>query len=185
MTSVIASHQRDIIKKPQQDQTPSSSLTTVGGYTLPHLLDGTAAAERYKLPMNRNVYHHQCVRLNDATENIEAKKEEIRLAFHKSFEIYEKVFQCLNSDEAFYIAPVHKLRHPLIFYFGHTATFYINKLAVAGLTTRINPKFEEMFAIGVDEMSWDDLNDPTTFGPLWRKSARTALLFGIVSTNSS
>ena len=51
------------------------------------------------------------------------------------------------------------LRHPLIFYLGHTATFYINKLIVAKITNqRINPRFESMFAVGVDEMSWDDLN---------------------------
>ncbi len=27
------------------------------------------------------------------------------------------------------------------------------------INERINPKFESLFAIGVDEMSWDDLND--------------------------
>ena len=42
----------------------------------------------------------------------------------------------------------------------HTATFFINKLLLAGvIEQRINPLFESMFAIGVDEMSWDDLND--------------------------
>lgn len=52
------------------------------------------------------------------------------------------------------------LRHPLIFYIGHTATFFINKLILAGvLNERLNPKFESMFAVGVDEMSWDDLNE--------------------------
>tara|TARA_B100000519_G_C14186590_1_gene411038 strand:+ start:167 stop:433 length:267 start_codon:yes stop_codon:yes gene_type:complete len=52
------------------------------------------------------------------------------------------------------------LRHPLIFYFGHTATFFINKLVLSkAINERINPKFESLFAIGVDEMSWDDLND--------------------------
>ena len=59
---------------------------------------------------------------------------------------------------AFYLRP-EPLRHPLIFYLGHTATFYINKLIVAKITNqRINPRFESMFAVGVDEMSWDDLN---------------------------
>ena len=27
------------------------------------------------------------------------------------------------------------------------------------ITERINPQYESLFAIGVDEMSWDDLND--------------------------
>jgi hypothetical protein len=52
-----------------------------------------------------------------------------------------------------------KLRHPLIFYFGHTAVFFINKLRLAGvLSQRINASLESMLAIGVDEMAWDDLN---------------------------
>ena len=79
--------------------------------------------------------------------------------FHGTFDCYEKLFETLSCDEAYYEKPI-PLRHPLIFYFGHTATFFINKLVLAGvLTERINPKFESMFAVGVDEMSWDDLND--------------------------
>jgi 5-histidylcysteine sulfoxide synthase/putative 4-mercaptohistidine N1-methyltranferase len=52
------------------------------------------------------------------------------------------------------------LRHPIIFYYGHTSVFFVNKLVLAGLLPEhINPKFESIFAIGVDEMSWDDLNE--------------------------
>ncbi len=59
---------------------------------------------------------------------------------------------------------------------GHTACLYMNKLHVAGLVDRINPEYESLFAVGVDEvcmrshagvavykgpwpaqMSWDDL----------------------------
>ncbi|MDD2932853.1 MAG: 5-histidylcysteine sulfoxide synthase [Methylotenera sp.] len=87
-----------------------------------------------------------------------AKREEIRAYFHATFDCYESLFETLANDEAYYIKPI-SLRHPLIFYYGHTATFFINKLTLAGLVEqRINPKFESMFAIGVDEMSWDDLN---------------------------
>ena len=65
----------------------------------------------------------------------------------------------LASDEAYFVRP-NPLRHPLIFYFGHTATFFVNKLLLVGLVTeRINPRFESMFAVGVDEMSWDDLSE--------------------------
>ncbi|MFA5463080.1 MAG: 5-histidylcysteine sulfoxide synthase, partial [Dysgonamonadaceae bacterium] len=40
-----------------------------------------------------------------------------------------------------------------------TAVFFINKLFLAKLIdARINPEFESTFAIGVDEMSWDDLD---------------------------
>lgn len=87
------------------------------------------------------------------------KREEIRRYFHSTFDRYELLFETLTQDEAYFERPI-TLRHPLIFYFGHTATFFINKLLIAGLIKeRINPGFEAMFAIGVDEMSWDDLND--------------------------
>jgi 5-histidylcysteine sulfoxide synthase/putative 4-mercaptohistidine N1-methyltranferase len=79
--------------------------------------------------------------------------------FHATFDRYDKLFETLSSDEAYFIKPI-TLRHPLIFYLGHTATFFVNKLTLAGLVeSRINPKFESIFAIGVDEMSWDDLNE--------------------------
>lgn len=79
--------------------------------------------------------------------------------FNQTFERYESLFETLRSDEGFYPKSI-PLRHPLIFYYGHTATFFVNKLLLAGLLTqRINPQFESMFAVGVDEMSWDDLND--------------------------
>lgn len=89
----------------------------------------------------------------------EALRQQILDYFLATFDRYEQLFEVLRDDEAYYIKPI-ALRHPLIFYFGHTATFFINKLVLAGLLeTRINPQFESMFAIGVDEMSWDDLND--------------------------
>ena len=89
----------------------------------------------------------------------EQKRAEILAYFHATFDIDEKLYDTLRSDEAFYLR-ADRLRHPLIFYFGHTATFYVNKLTVAQvIDSRINPRFEAMFAVGVDEMSWDDLND--------------------------
>ena len=92
-------------------------------------------------------------------DSVEEKREEIRTYFHKTFSIYEELHSILKDDEAFYIRP-EPLRHPHIFYFGHTATFYVNKLVLAKiLDRRINPSYESMFAIGVDEMSWDDLDD--------------------------
>lgn len=90
--------------------------------------------------------------------DVNAKREEIRSYFHTTLDCYEQLFETLRNDEAYYIKPI-TLRHPLIFYLGHTATFFINKLILAGLITeRINPKMESMFAVGVDEMSWDDLD---------------------------
>lgn len=83
----------------------------------------------------------------------------LRDYFVTTFDCYESLFECLANDQAYYIKPI-TLRHPLIFYFGHTATFFVNKLLLTRMISeRINQRFESMFAVGVDEMSWDDLND--------------------------
>ena len=89
----------------------------------------------------------------------EEKRQEILEYFHKSFDLYESLFECLANDDA-YTRRANPLRHPLIFYYGHTAVFFINKLNVAKLIDeRIDPSLESSLAIGVDEMSWDDLNE--------------------------
>ncbi len=113
-----------------------------------------------------------------AGDNSEQKRAEILHYFHATFDRYEQLFEVLTCDEAYYHKPI-SLRHPLIFYLGHTATFFINKLLLAGvIEQRINPLFESMFAIGVDEMSWDDLNNARYDWPAveavkaYRRSAR-------------
>ncbi len=88
----------------------------------------------------------------------EIKRAEILEYFHRTFDLDEKLYETLKEEATFYLR-ADRLRHPLIFYFGHTATFFINKLTIArAIDTRINPRFESMFAVGVDEMSWDDLD---------------------------
>ncbi|MCJ7766333.1 MAG: 5-histidylcysteine sulfoxide synthase, partial [Thiovulaceae bacterium] len=90
--------------------------------------------------------------------NVEKKREEIRVYFHKSYDLFEDLFTVLKDDSVFYEQP-EATRHPLIFYFGHTATFYVNKFLVAKMIDdRLTPEFESMFAIGVDEMNWDDMD---------------------------
>ncbi len=85
-----------------------------------------------------------------------ATKEEIRNYFLNGYEFFESIFDVLKP-EAFYIQS-EPTRHPMIFYYGHTAVFFINKLYLSGLIKeRINPEFESIFAIGVDEMAWDDI----------------------------
>lgn len=94
-----------------------------------------------------------------AGNDVEATRAEIRRYFHATCDRYESLFEVLSSDEAYYKKSI-SLRHPLIFYLGHTATFFINKFLLAGLIDqRIDPHLESMFAVGVDEMSWDDLNE--------------------------
>ncbi|QWV97432.1 5-histidylcysteine sulfoxide synthase [Geomonas nitrogeniifigens] len=89
----------------------------------------------------------------------EQKRAEILEYFNATFTIDELLYDTLKDDGAFYLR-ADRLRHPLIFYFGHTASFFVNKLVIARLIEkRINPRLEAMFAVGVDEMSWDDLDE--------------------------
>lgn len=61
--------------------------------------------------------------LNLSQGSVEQKRQEIKAYFTDSFDTYESLFTCLASDDA-YFQRAEKLRHPLIFYFGHTATFF-------------------------------------------------------------
>jgi 5-histidylcysteine sulfoxide synthase/putative 4-mercaptohistidine N1-methyltranferase len=89
----------------------------------------------------------------------EKKREEIREYFHKTYTLFERIFDVLVADDVFY-RKSEPTRHPMIFYFGHSATFFINKLILGKvISERVNPDFESMFAIGVDEMNWDDLTE--------------------------
>ena len=117
----------------------------------------------------------------------EAKREEIRRYFHNTCDVYESLFDHLVSDEAFYNRP-EPLRHPHIFYFGHTAVFYVNKLVLAKvIEERIDPALESIFAVGVDEMSWDDLNEEHYDWPSVEKTRRyresvRKMVDGLIST---
>lgn len=92
-------------------------------------------------------------------ENETLKRQALKHYFNQTWARYESLFELIKHDHAYYLK-AEPLRHPLIFYFGHTATFYINKLKLGKyLEERVNDHFESMFAIGVDEMSWDDLNE--------------------------
>jgi len=109
--------------------------------------------------------HHHATLADFHTRNMlldSGSPAEMRLRlltyFEKTTELFEALFDTFASDDTFYVQP-EPLRHPHIFYFGHTSTFYINKLNVAKLIDfRLDPELESIFAIGVDEMSWDDLN---------------------------
>lgn len=91
--------------------------------------------------------------------SVEEQRAVMRDYFETSFDQYTRLFDCLTSDAAFYEKPI-SLRHPLIFYFGHTATFFVNKMLLARLIeNRLDERLESIFAVGVDEMSWDDLDE--------------------------
>ncbi len=92
--------------------------------------------------------------------NASGGRQALRAYFENTWRLTETLFSALVSDEAYFERPYHKTRHPLIFYYVHPVSFYINKLLVAGLIDEpVNKHFEALFETGVDEMSWDDLHD--------------------------
>ncbi|PLY05175.1 MAG: methyltransferase [Arcobacter sp.] len=108
--------------------------------------------------------------INLTTGTVEEKRQEIREYFLQTYELDERLFDLLKEKKFIYEQP-NSLRHPLIFYFGHTATFFMNKLAVSNIVKqRINKTYESTFAIGVDEMSWDDLNDENYVWPTYEET---------------
>jgi 5-histidylcysteine sulfoxide synthase/putative 4-mercaptohistidine N1-methyltranferase len=89
--------------------------------------------------------------------------------FDNSWTLYETLFAGLNGEEYLYRPPPHGLRHPQIFYYGHTACLYINKLRVSGVLNKpCNAYFESIFEVGVDEMLWDDMEKNEMLWPTAR-----------------
>ncbi len=118
---------------------------------------------------------------------LQKKRKEIKDYFQHCYKRYESLFT-LVCDEAAYYQKADVLRHPIIFYYGHTATFFINKLKLAKIIDeRIDPKLESLFAVGVDEMSWDDLNEkhydwPTLAETQGYRDAVYALVSNLIDT---
>lgn len=82
--------------------------------------------------------------------NGKTTKKALQDYFDNTWTITEALLGCLQGEEAFHVPPYHDLRHPMIFYYGHPAALYINKLRVAGLLTEpINPYFEVVFETGM------------------------------------
>lgn len=79
--------------------------------------------------------------------------------FNNSWTLTEQLFQSIKTHDAFIRSPYHGLRHPMMFYYGHPAVLYVNKLRIAGLlNTPLNTYLEKVLETGVDEMSWDDMS---------------------------
>ncbi len=105
-------------------------------------------------------------------ENPEIKRREIKAYFQQCYKRYESLFDII-ADEKAYFQKADPLRHPIIFYYGHTATFFINKLKLAKIIDdRIDPKLESIFAVGVDEMSWDEWRKCKYFARLGRNTGQ-------------
>ncbi len=78
--------------------------------------------------------------------------------FHNAWQLEEVLMKTLIEDKTFYTNP-DPLRNFLIFYLGHCAVFYINKLISVGLlAARINPDYEILFEVGVDPETPEELH---------------------------
>ena len=79
--------------------------------------------------------------------------------FENTYDFDENLFLCLKDPNSLFLSP-NRLRLPLIFYYCHTAVVLVNKLFIAGfLEERVNFEYETLFETGVDEMSWDDVDN--------------------------
>jgi 5-histidylcysteine sulfoxide synthase/putative 4-mercaptohistidine N1-methyltranferase len=92
-------------------------------------------------------------------------KEEIKEYFINSYTIYEELFASINSAKHFLINP-DPLRRPMIFYLGHTASLYVNKIKMINLSSPVNEFYERLFATGVDPIYKEEL-DHENYHPHW------------------
>jgi 5-histidylcysteine sulfoxide synthase len=77
-------------------------------------------------------------------------RQELLNYFENAWQLEDILFKSLTSDDTFYLNP-DPLRNRLIFYLGHSAVFYINKLIqVQLLPAGLNAEYENLFEIGVD-----------------------------------
>ena len=82
--------------------------------------------------------------------------------FENAWQLEDTLMKTLVGSDTFYIKP-DPWRNPLIFYLGHSAVFYINKLIRVGLLEkRLNPDYEIIFEVGVDPEIPEELNQAIT-----------------------
>ena len=86
-------------------------------------------------------------------------KSQIKAYFENTYDFDENLFLSIKDPSSIYQSP-NRLRLPIVFYYGHTAAVFVNKLFIAGfIKERVNIEFEKIFETGVDEMSWDDTDN--------------------------
>ena len=77
--------------------------------------------------------------------------------YNRAWALEDQLWQSLVGEAPFYLNP-DPLRNLLIFYLGHTAVFYINKLMRVGLVQApLHAAYEDLFAVGVDPEKPDDI----------------------------
>jgi 5-histidylcysteine sulfoxide synthase len=131
-----------------------------------------------------------CVPKLGAYTSIDELRSTILNYFNNAWNLDDGLMQSIVGRDSFYLNP-DPLRNCLIFYLGHTAVFYINKLMQVGLIeTRIEPKYEILFELGVDPatptelsaalqgITWPELEDVWQY----RSKARTVITTVIENT---
>lgn len=99
------------------------------------------------------INNHKNLTLNNC------KKQDIISYFNSAWDAENLLFESIKDNQTFYLNP-DSLRNPLIFYLGHSAVFYINKLLIVGLlNTGINPDYEKLYEMGVDPDTPDQLQE--------------------------
>ncbi|MFB2838051.1 5-histidylcysteine sulfoxide synthase [Floridanema evergladense] len=89
-------------------------------------------------------------------------KEAIFHYFQNAWELEDVLMNTIVCSETFYLKP-DSLRNPLIFYLGHSAAFYINKLIMVNLLEkRLNPDYELILGVGVDPQTSGQLKAETS-----------------------
>ncbi len=98
-----------------------------------------------------------------------------RAALHayldQCWSLTEWLFSGIATDAAYYEAP-DPLRRPLIFYLGHSAAFYVNKLRLAGFqdaAAGLDERLDVLFERGVDPAEASELESDQA----WPTVART------------
>ena len=76
--------------------------------------------------------------------------------FDNTWTLTELLFTAVRDEASLFLPPYHQLRHPLIFYYGHVAALYINKLRLAEVIDEpINIDYEaQLFEVSRGCILW-------------------------------
>jgi len=86
-------------------------------------------------------------------------RQDVMDYFDNTWTLTEILFSGIKHESTYVRSPYHQLRHPKMFYYGHTAVLFLNKLRLAGLVEKpVDLYLEKILETGVDEMSWDDMS---------------------------
>jgi 5-histidylcysteine sulfoxide synthase len=100
----------------------------------------------------KNIQANSPISLNNCS------RESLLSYFDNSWQLENILWQSLIKEDIFYSNP-DDLRNPLIFYLGHTAAFYIDKLSRVNLLEKsLDSSYELLFGVGVDPATPEELD---------------------------